>query len=209
LGTVPSFAVRSETVTLTTSDGLALSGHTSVPAEPVGALVMCHPHPLYGGDMDNPVVMAVARSAEVAGFATVRFDFRGVRGSEGEHGDGVTEALDVQAALDVAETLRGGGPLVLAGYSFGALVALSVVDERITRWIVIAPPIGRRSASLGAVTDPRPKRLIGPEHDQFTSVDTWHEAGSTWTNTSVATVPMADHFMNGHLSEVARLALSA
>jgi uncharacterized protein len=198
--------VRTETISLETSDGLTLFGESSAPESPIGALVMCHPHPLYGGDMDNPVVMSVVRAAGASAYATVRFDFRGVRRSGGTHDEGRGEKRDVVAALDAAEQLAPGNPLVLAGYSFGALVALGVTDPRITRWIVIAPPLTNRTTPLEATADPRPKRLIGPEHDQFTATAMWHAAGSSWANTTVVTVPMADHFLTGHMQTVANLA---
>jgi uncharacterized protein len=195
--------VLTETVLLQTIDGLTLHGELAVPKERWGAVVVCHPHPLYGGDSHNPVVTAVCAAAQLAGLATVRFDFRGVRRSEGTHDQGASERLDVSAALHEAAPYAGDGPLVLVGYSFGGIVALGVTDSRIDGWVLIAPPITAATLDRPVANDHRPKLVIGPAHDQFTPVDQWHTATADWRNTSVETVPMADHFLAGRTAAVA------
>src|SRR5207302_861787 len=146
-----------------------LHGEALLPRAPWAAAVMCHPHPLYGGDMYNNVVDAVVLALAAAGVATVRFDFRGVGRSEGEHGDGLTERLDVVAAIETISPFAGDGPLVVAGYSFGAAVALSVADPRLAGWYAVAPPLARAEPTgLVAAADHRPKLIEAPEHDQFT-----------------------------------------
>jgi uncharacterized protein len=196
--------VLTETVLLHTIDGVALHGELCVPEQRWGAVVVCHPHPRYGGDMDNPVVTAVCAAAQHAGLATVRFDFRGVRASEGTHDNGVNERLDVTAALDEAAPYAGEGPLVLVGYSFGAIVALGVTDPRIDGWVFIAPPLGRGdSPERPAATDHRPKLVLGPAHDQFTPVEQWTTATASWRNIEVDVIEMADHFLNGRTAVAA------
>jgi uncharacterized protein len=198
-----------ETVLLQTIDGLTLRGELCVPIDRWGAVVVCHPHPLYGGDMDNPVVTAVCRAAHDAGLATVRFDFRGVRDSEGTHDQGVNERLDISAALHEAAPYAGDGPLVLIGYSFGALVSLGVADPRIDGWVFIAPPLAANtSLDRSAATDHRPKLVLGPAHDQFTPVDQWHASTASWRNTEVEVVEMADHFLTGRTAVVAEAAVA-
>jgi uncharacterized protein len=192
-----------ETVLLQTIDGLTLHSELAVPKERWGAVVVCHPHPLYGGDCDNPVVTAVCAAAQQAGLATVRFDFRGVRRSEGTHDQGASERLDVSAALHEAAPYAGDGPLVLVGYSFGGIVALGVTDPRIDGWVLIAPPLAAIKLDRPVANDHRPKLMIGPEHDQFTPADEWHTATADWRNTYVETVPMADHFLAGRTASVA------
>jgi uncharacterized protein len=207
--TVPCKPMLTETVLPQTIDGLTLRGELCVPTERWGAVVVCHPHPLYGGDMDNPVVTAVCRVAQVAGLATVRFDFRGVRDSEGTHDQGVSERLDVAAALNEAAPYAEDGPLVLIGYSFGALVSLGVVDSRIDGWVLIAPPLASpASLDRSAATDHRPKLVLGPAHDQFTPAEQWHDATAAWRNTLVEVVPMADHFLAGRNAVVADAAIA-
>jgi len=93
-----------------------------------GAVVVCHPHPLYGGDMDYHVVQGVARACAARGMAALRFNFRGVGGSGGRYDGGAGEARDVAAAVAYLRRLVGAGaPLGLAGYSFGSLVAARYV----------------------------------------------------------------------------------
>ena len=88
-----------------------------------GAAVICHPHPLYGGSMWNNVVDAMEEGFFQAGFATLRFNFRGVGGSTGRHDGGAGEMRDAAAAcLFLKEQTGGDGRFVLAGYSFGAWV---------------------------------------------------------------------------------------
>ncbi len=105
-------------------DGLNLEGDLTAQAGARCAAVICHPHPQYGGDMDNPIVLALTRAFQDAGFSTLRFNFRGVGGSKGAYGSGIGEVADLIAA---SRYLIDGGyasQLVLAGYSFGAMVTL-------------------------------------------------------------------------------------
>jgi alpha/beta superfamily hydrolase len=105
---------------LDAGDGVRLEYATGpVPATPTGAAVICHPHPLQGGDMDNPVVMAIARASRDSGLVPLRFNFRGAGRSGGAHGGGVAEVRDVEVAVARARALAPGS-LVVAGYSFGA-----------------------------------------------------------------------------------------
>ena len=89
-----------------------------------GGVVICHPHPLYGGSMWNNVVDALETGFFEAGFSTLRFNFRGVGASSGRYDEGEGETRDVEAACrHLEEHTGGGGRFVLAGYSFGAWVA--------------------------------------------------------------------------------------
>jgi alpha/beta superfamily hydrolase len=181
---------------LDTSDGLVLDGELVAPDDaPWGAAVVCHPHPLYGGDMRNNVVEALVRGFASAGLAALRFDFRGVGRSGGEHGGGVDERLDALAALEAVAPLAGDGPVMLAGYSFGADVALAVDDPRLTAWVTVAAPLA--SPRLVAGPDLRPKHLFVPEHDQFRPPAKAEEAVADWVATTLEVVPQADHFLAG------------
>ena len=192
-----------ETVLLATADGLTLEGDAFVPSEPWAAAVVAHPHPLYGGDRRNSVVEALCRALHDTGVATVRFDFRGVGRSEGEHDDGQAERLDVVAALDVAAPFAADGPVLVAGYSFGALVALDVVDPRLSAWLAVAPPLPAARAEPLASTDHRPKLLLVPDHDQFSPPSVATERAAGWRSTTIETIPMADHFLAGATAKVA------
>jgi alpha/beta superfamily hydrolase len=194
--------VPQETTLLATADGLMLEADVFLPDEPWAAAVVAHPHPLYGGDRTSPVVDGVARALHGAGAAAVRFDFRGVGRSEGEHDDGVGERLDVAAAVDLAAQLAGDGPLLVAGYSFGALVALNVTDPRITAWVAITPPLTMAPRPLAA-GDHRAKLLLVAEHDQFCPPANAAAAVEGWSNTTLETITMADHFLGGRVEAVA------
>lgn len=118
------------------------------PASGPAAAVVCHPHPLFGGTLDNKVVHALARALRERGLHVLRFNFRGAGGSDGRHEEGAGERDDVRAALERVEELAGledaaPGRLLVAGYSFGAWVGLTVAlgDERVGARIAVAPPV--------------------------------------------------------------------
>ena len=90
-----------------------------------GVVVIAHPHPLFGGTMDNKVVQTLARAFVQSGWTAVRFNFRGVGTSEGVHDEGRGEVEDLQA---VVRALASEGPLALAGFSFGAYVTVQALQ---------------------------------------------------------------------------------
>jgi alpha/beta superfamily hydrolase len=191
-------ATPSEPLTLTTADGVELEGEAVVPAELRAAAVLTHPHPLYGGTMHSPVTDALFRALPAAGVAVVRFNFRSVGRSSGTHGGGIDEQRDVEAALDHLVTCAPDVPLYVAGWSFGADVALQVVDERLAGWFLAAPPLAVVPVErMLAAQDPRPKRLAVPAHDQFCPPDSARQATAGWANTEVEVVTGADHFFAG------------
>jgi alpha/beta superfamily hydrolase len=100
--------------------------------EPRGLALVAHPHPLFGGSLDNKVAQTLARTLVQLGYVAVRSNFRGVGATEGEHDDGRGEQDDLIVVIDHARTLPGlaGAPLVLAGFSFGTFV-LSHVARRL------------------------------------------------------------------------------
>jgi alpha/beta superfamily hydrolase len=196
-----------ERVTLKTSDGLALEGELAVPDEPVASAVLAHPHPQYGGSMRSIVISALFSALPEHGVAALRFNFRGVEGSEGAFDDGRGEQRDVVAALDVLHPITEGLPLVLAGWSFGADTSLDVADERTDGWFAVAPPL-RKKGDYAAATDPRPKFVAVPEHDQFRSPDAARPVLSAWENTTMEVVKGADHFLVGRTDKAVELFLT-
>jgi len=167
------------------------------------AVVLTHPHPQYGGDRFNTVVDALFRALPAAGCTTVRFDFRGVNESGGEHDEGDAERLDVVAALELVESVDPDAAIWLVGYSFGSIVALNVVDPRVAGWIAIAPPLAAIRSRCLADTDHRPKLLFSPAHDQFSPPAVTAPIVATWTNAELRTIDMADHFLGGRTGWVA------
>ena len=128
--------------------GLNFEGIVAMPDDgggPVPGVVICHPHPLFGGNMDNNVVIAVSFSLVEQGFATIRFNFRGVGNSEGEHSKGEQEHQEILSAFELLKAWPGvdGRKLGLAGYSFGTSVILgnAAVQKKAKSIALISPPI--------------------------------------------------------------------
>src|SRR5262249_10182399 len=126
--------------------------------------VVCHPHPLHGGTMDNKVVQTVARALAQRGWRTVRFDYRGVRESEGAYADGLGETDDALAVIAAHRVL--GEPLVLGGFSFGGFVAANAATrlaegERPQRLVLVGPS----TANFAVPPVPADTLVIHGEHD--------------------------------------------
>lgn len=195
-----------QSVTFRVED-LTLEGalHTAAQPEtaPSAGAVVCHPHPLYGGDMRNSVVVAVCDSLAVQGFVAMRFNFRGTGGSAGSHGGGIKERDDVCAALDFLASQPGVDPrrLCLAGYSFGAVVALSTAYPSLAALAAISPPLGGRAA---AIRPSCPVLFLFGEQDTIASARDFEALGIALPKGSRAVVvPGADHFWRGHEEEMA------
>ena len=106
--------------------------------------IVCHPHPQFQGTMHNKVVHTLARGFRQVGIASVRFNFRGVGGSEGEYADGVGEVDDADAIVEWARTRWSTDSICLVGFSFGAVVVIRVAQRRELECLVtVAPPVGR------------------------------------------------------------------
>src|ERR1019366_5036548 len=136
----PPVAVRGE---LETRIG-TLDARVHVPAAPVRAVVICHPHPLYGGSMHSPVPLAIAKTlAELGGdaVATLRFNFRGVGASGGTYDDGRAEIGDARAAIDELRRRAPRAKMTVCGHSFGSWVGLraAIADGNVDRVALVAP----------------------------------------------------------------------
>jgi uncharacterized protein len=194
-----------ETVHVDALDGVRLEADLVRVEEPCGSVVLSHPHPLYGGDRFNPVVDTLFRALPDAGFAVVRFDFRGVNQSGGSHDDGDAERLDVVAALELLEWAQPDTAIHLVGCSFGSIVALNVVDPRVSSWVAIAPPLATMVGPCLAASDHRRKLLLIAAHDQFSPPAAVAPIVASWQATDVRTIESADHFLGGRLGVVADL----
>lgn len=194
---------------LHTADSVGLEAEWSAAPSARAAAVLCHPHPQYGGTMRSIVISALYEALPGRGVSCLRFNFRGVEGSEGESTLGRDETLDVLAALDAASDLAAGaGPLVLIGWSFGADMALSTADPRVAGWVAIAPPLRFRAPAdydiVGA--DPRPKLLILAAHDEFRAPLEIEDETRHWEATQTEVVAGASHFFIGRTERVVTLA---
>jgi len=176
---------------------LSLEGFVAIPAGAAHAVVVCHPHPEYGGTMDDGIVTTVAGHLAAAGIATLRFNFRGVGRSEGRHGGGTAEVDDVRAALDALAERAPGARLALAGYSFGAAVAVraALADPRAGRVAAIALPTAMLDAGFldGCRT---PTLFVQGDRDQFSPLAGLEALVARCPGpTEVVRIPGADHFL--------------
>lgn len=169
-------------------------------------VVLCHPHPLRGGNMYNNVVYGVARALWEYDVATLRFNFRGTGASQGMHGDGATEGADVAAAVTYLLHCQPVAHLVVLGYSFGAGVGLlaGAADPRVTALIGIAPPVARRDFSP-LLSCTKPKLLVVGDRDQVCPLSTLQALLARCPEPKTLTVlPGADHFFLGREAEIAQ-----
>jgi alpha/beta superfamily hydrolase len=187
-------------------EAVELEGELVVPEGARDAVVLCHPHPLYGGTMRSIVISTLFAALPPAGVACLRFNFRGVEGSSGVHDDGQGERDDVVAALDVLDgTVPAATPITLCGWSFGARIALQVVSPRIAGWIAIAPPTVFVRGRPAAADDPRSKLLVLAERDEYGPLDEVRAEIADWVATTHVVVPGADHFFVGRTDRVAEI----
>lgn len=166
--------------------------------------VVCHPHPLYGGTMQNKVVHTLARAMQEAGAPTVRFNFRGVGQSEGVYADGIGEVDDALAAIAWARSHWQCERLWLAGFSFGAAVALQASQSaRPARLVTVAPPVGR-IITQPVARPPCPWLVVQGDRDElvdFATVQRWVAEYSPQAPRLFA-MHGAEHFFHGRLGEL-------
>lgn len=176
---------------------------TPILHEPMIAII-CHPHPLHGGTMHNKVVTTTAKACQQQGYATVRFNYRGVGGSSGSYGDFIGEIADLETVIAwVMETVPHA-KLSLAGFSFGAFIAASVADKMSDiDWLIsIAPAVNH--ANFSALTKTTaPWLVVQGEADEVVS----SESVCAWANQNPAVkacirIPSASHFFHGQLLQL-------
>src|SRR6202049_1846907 len=177
-------------------------------ARPPLAVVVCHPHPLFGGTMHNKVVYQTAKTLHRFSLPVLRFNFRGAGLSEGAHDEGRGEQDDVSAALDFLAKEYPSAPLLLAGFSFGSWVGLRTgcKDSRVTHLIGLGLPVGNlasREFSYLEACD-KPKLLVSGQLDAYGPPDKLIALVEKFPphmkeRTSIAIISGADHFFAGHL----------
>jgi alpha/beta superfamily hydrolase len=195
--------MREEKV-LIPSKGVQLEGLLSIQEafSMKGGVILCHPHPQYGGDMHNLVISTAVDAASQEGFSTLRFNFRGVGKSGGSYSEGVGEREDVKAVIDYLFSVlgRSDSRFTLLGYSFGAWAALPVgiEDNRIKRMVAIAPPLGLYDFGF-LEGSKKIKLLMAGDQDFFCPMallESWFERLEA--PKSLAIIQGADHFFFAH-----------
>ena len=198
--------------------GPTLDAVLELPAEgaaPRGCVVVCHPHPLYGGDRESSVVRAIADGALAVGLAALRFDFRGVGASTGAYDEGRGERDDARAALAAAAAQPeiDAPRIALAGYSFGGSVAAGVVADATAAGEAAPPALALVAAPLPPAEEVRaalvgyagPLLLAAGEHDNFSAPEAMaalaaeraKAAAEGGAVTETLTAPGTDHFWLG------------
>jgi alpha/beta superfamily hydrolase len=164
--------------------------------------VICHPHPLHQGTMLNKVVHTLSRAMNDLGVPAIRFNFRGVGASEGAYADGLGEAEDVAAVAAWAGTRYPGTELWLAGFSFGAAVAIRAARDLRPAWLVsIAPPVARMASLVEGIRPPGRWLVVQGSADKVVPADdVIHWAEALEPPPDLVVLPDVDHFFHGRLS---------
>lgn len=181
-----------------------------------GVVVALHPHPLFGGSMHNNVVEAIIQAGQISGSATLRFNFRGVGRSEGDFSGGTGEQDDIGAALDFlgqgfdigTKTPEGlparGEPhrtaVILAGYSFGAVVALAYChrnEHRADHLLLISPPPFLLPDGVSLEAGVLRKIMVGEVDEMAPPTQVKTKVSSARREEIIEIIPGADHFFGG------------
>ena len=174
---------------------------------PSGAVVFCHPHPAFGGTMDNRVIYRAAKAATEIGFASLRFNFRGVGESTGEFDKGIGEKEDVLSVIDWLEIKYPDIPLALVGYSFGAWVGLQTgcADSRVKTLVGLAVPLSIYDHAF-LIENPKPALYISGTRDEFCPRESLDRLTRLLPPASrVYRIEGADHFFSHQLDKVENL----
>jgi len=166
-------------------------------------VVVTYPHPLYGGDMYNPVVQTVADVYIQAGYSCLQFNFRGVGRSTGQFDNGRGEREDVLAALSCL-TARGAAALSLAGYSFGSWVNAYITADMapIARQIMVSPPVAFIEFA-GVVNIPTLTFVMTGGRDEIAPPGMVAPLMTSWNpEARMEIIPDADHFYGGCLDRL-------
>jgi alpha/beta superfamily hydrolase len=193
------------------SGGLALEGVLHLPRETgrFPGVVICHPHPRYGGSMDNVIVKWVARSLCEAGIAAFRFNYRGVGSSEGMFHRGIGEAKDAANALEFLSLQDSidASRIGIAGYSFGAWMALEAAQgNSVVQAIASIACPARHLKEMGVKEMLQPKLLVCGEYDHDFPSSQFRFLSQRFSEPKqVEIIYGADHFFGGHVEEVSEL----
>jgi uncharacterized protein len=171
---------------------------------PVGGFaVICHPHPLYGGTMQNKVVHTLARACQQQGMPSLRFNFRGVGTSAGSYDEGRGEIEDALAVVAWGRARWPGAPLTLAGFSFGAMVAIgAALRASPARLITVAPAV--TSVQLASSARPDCAWLIvqGDVDELVDLQDVRAFAARFEPAPRLVVLPGVEHFFHGRLTDL-------
>jgi len=177
--------------------------------KPHAAVVVCHPHPQFGGTMNNKVVYWMARAFESLDCTVLRFNFRGVESSEGHWDEGAGEADDAAAALDWLYGENPGVPLWMAGFSFGCYAGLKAArhDKRVEHLFAVAPAVNLWDFSF-MQGDARPLTVVAGTSDKIVPYTAIAAATRLQHGAQLHTINDAGHFFPDHRHELASALLA-
>ncbi|MBC8438859.1 MAG: alpha/beta hydrolase [Deltaproteobacteria bacterium] len=167
------------------------------------AVIICHPHPLYGGNMDNTVVMTIADAFFEKGFTTLRFNFRGTCNSTGMFDNGIGEQEDIRAAMSWLME-KDYQKIYLAGYSFGARMNALVVSKgcEIEDHVMVSPPVGFMSFDE-IKKMPSAGLIVTGANDEIAPKDQIQEHINRWQiDPQYEIIKDCDHFYSGCLGKL-------
>ncbi len=173
-----------------------------------GIAIVCHPHPLGGGTMHNKVVFRAAAGLVDAGLVTLRFNYRGVGRSTGEHSEIPGGMEDVKAAIDFMTAEYPADDLTLAGFSFGSRtgMAVGIEDDRVARLISIGTPVDKYGDYEFLLTDTKPILFVHGDSDEFGSLANVKklvdEIAAAGTDATLVSFHDCGHFFDEHLDEL-------
>lgn len=173
-------------------------------AEARAVAVICHPHPLHGGTMHNKVVSTLMRAARDQEASTIRFNFRGVGQSAGEHAGGAGEIEDCKAVIDWAATEFAGLPLWLMGFSFGGYVAAAAASAQ-TDWpqaVLLVAPSVERQPFAGLMPLPGPVSVMMGEADEVVAPQAVFDLLEGQPGVNMERFADTGHFFHGKLVEL-------
>lgn len=165
--------------------------------------IVCHPHPLHGGTMNNKVVMTLVRTFRDLGLATIRFNFRGVGKSEGSFAEGLGEIQDLLAIVEWTKKVCPEHDLWLGGFSFGAFIAASVATQiSVKQLVTIAPQVSRFiETQLSPITCPW--ILVQGDKDEIVNpLEVYAWIDTLEIKPTLIKMPEAGHFFHGKLLEL-------
>ena len=171
-----------------------------------GVAVICHPHPLYGGNLDNKVVFTLARVFQEAGIIAVRFNYRGIGASDGSYGEGRGELADLAAVMDWVRQQLPGLPITAAGFSFGGAIAAAYARDhadQLCAVVLVSPAIGHYGFEHADHVDV-PVLLLQGEADETLPPEIAYRWAAESGSGDVSLVRLAEtgHFYHGKLTEL-------
>ena len=194
-----------EPIRFSTEDGVSLEGELRLPdGPPRGSAVICHAHPRHGGSKDHPVLWAIRNALAQRGFAVLTFNFRGTMRSGGVYAGGHGEVRDVRAAIGRVREEAEGLPTVVAGWSFGANVALreAIDDERVAALALVGIPLGEHELDVPELPSAselhafrRRVLLLAGEGDVYCPSGELRALGKDLGDADVVILPGTDHFL--------------